>query len=270
MPDFPPARRVSSLPENLFNQLEQQAEAFSGGVRPLIDLSRGSPDRPPHDAVIHRLQSAALAAENHAYPPFLGKNSTKRAIAAFYQRQYGVEIDPQTEVAIFHGSHIGLMGIPQAIVNPGDTIIGTDPCYPVYRAAAQLAEADFHAIAVDERDDFLPDYGRVPPEVAARARLLLLNYPNNPTGALATRPFFERTLNFARENHLAVLHDFAYAALGDGGAPPLSLLQIPGAKAYAVETYTLSKTFNMAGWRLGFAVGNASIIAAFSRLHIHA
>ncbi len=270
MPDFPPARRVSALPENLFSQLEQQAENFGSGARPLIDLSRGSPDRPPHAAIIQRLQTAALDVENHLYPPFLGKSSTKRAIAAFYLRQYGVEIDAETEVALFHGSHIGVMGIPQAIVNPGETIIGTDPCYPIYRSAAQLAQADFYAIPVDERDGFLPDYGRVPAAVAARARLLLLNYPNNPTGALATRPFFERTLAFAQANRLAVLHDFAYAALGDGGEPPLSLLQIPGAKAYAVETYTLSKTFNMAGWRFGFAVGNASIIAAFSRFHIHA
>ncbi len=270
MPDFAPARRVTALPENLFNQLEQQALLAGGSARPLIDLSKGSPDLPPHDAIIQRLRAAALDADNHGYPPFLGKNSTKRAIADFYRHRYDVAVDADTEVALFHGSHIGVMGIPQAIVNPGETIIGTDPCYPVYRSAAQLAQADFHAIPVEERDGFLPDYARVPPDVAAKARLLLLNYPNNPTGALATLPFFERTLAFARDNHLAVLHDFAYAALGDGAAPPLSLLQVPGAKAYAVETYTLSKTFNMAGWRFGFAVGNASIIAAFNQFHIHA
>lgn len=270
MPDFLPAQRVIDLPENLFNQLEQQALTHDSTVRPLIDLSKGSPDRPPPEAIIQRLRSAALAPDNHGYPPFLGKSSTKRAITAFYQRQYGVEIDADTEVAVFHGSHIGVIGIPQAIVNPGETIISTDPCYPVYRSAARLAQANFHAIPVEERDGFLPDYTRVPAAVATQARLLLLNYPNNPTGALATRPFFERTLAFAQQHNLAVLHDFAYASLGDGGAPPLSLLQIPGAKDVAVETYTLSKTFNMAGWRFGFAVGNASIIAAFNRFHIHA
>jgi aminotransferase len=269
MPAFPPASRVASLPGNIFDQLEQLALTAHGAARSLIDLSKGSPDLPPPDAIIQRLRTASFDPNNHGYPPFLGKKSTKQAIAAFYQRVYGVTLDAETEVTLFHGSHIGIMGIPQAIVNPGETIISTDPCYPAYRCAAQLAQANFHAIAVDERDGFLPDYTRVPAEVAAQARLLLINYPNNPTGALATRPFFERTLAFAQQNRLAVLHDFAYAALGSG-PPPLSLLQIPDAKAYAVETYTLSKTFNMAGWRFGFAVGNASIIAAFNQFHIHA
>lgn len=269
MPIFTPARRVADLPDNPFKQLEQQAASYVNPAQPLIDLSKGSPDLAPHPRVIERLQSAAAEAINHRYPPFLGKSSTRQAIADFYLRQYGVAISPETEVSLFHGSHIGIMGIPQALVNPGDTIIGTDPGYPMYRSAAKLAQADYYAIEVTERQHFLPDYRRVPPEVARRAKLLMLNYPNNPTGALATESFFQQTLDFARTHQIAVLHDFAYAAMGAGGRRPLSWLQTPGAKEYGVEVYTLSKTFNMAGWRFGFAVGNASIIAAFNRLHIH-
>ncbi len=269
MPIFTPAKRVADLPENLFNQLEQQALSYGNPARPLIDLSKGSPDQAPHRQVIERLQSAAADDDNHGYPPFLGKPGTRRAIADFYRRRYGVGIDPDTEVSLFHGSHIGIMGIPQALVNPGETIIGTDPGYPAYRSAAALAGADYYAIPVEARHGFLPDYRRVPPDVAGRTRLLVLNYPNNPTGALATGPFFLETLAFARQHHIAVLHDFAYAAMGVGDQPPLSWLQTPGAKEYGVEVYTLSKTFNMAGWRFGFAVGNASIIGAFNQLHIH-
>ncbi|CPR16347.1 aminotransferase class I/II-fold pyridoxal phosphate-dependent enzyme [Brenneria goodwinii] len=270
MPRFVPARRVSQLTENLFSQLENQARSMATGseARPLIDLSKGSPDGLPPAEVTERLHAAIGEPVNHAYPPFLGKRSTRLAAANFYLREYGVELDPDTEVCLFQGSHIGITGIPQAIVNPGETIITTDPCYPMYRSAATLAQARLYTLAVDERRGFLPDYRQVPEDIARQAALLLLNYPNNPTGAVASRPFFEQTLAFARRHQLAVLHDFAYAELGrEPGERPLSLLQIPGAKEYAIETYTLSKTFNMAGWRLGFAVGNASIIQAFNKLH---
>ncbi|QTF06823.1 aminotransferase class I/II-fold pyridoxal phosphate-dependent enzyme [Brenneria izadpanahii] len=268
MPWFVPARRVGQLTENLFSRLENQARLMNDETRPLIDLSKGSPDGLPPPEVIERLHSAIGEPANHAYPPFLGKRSTRLAVANFYQREYGVELDPDTEVCLFQGSHIGIIGIPQAIVNPGETIITTDPCYPMYRSAATLAQARLYTIAVDERRGFLPDYRQVPADIARQAALLMLNYPNNPTGAVASRAFFEQTLAFARHHRLAILHDFAYAELGRRvGERPLSLLQTPGAKEYAVETYTLSKTFNMAGWRLGFAVGNASIIQAFNKLH---
>jgi aminotransferase len=162
------------------------------------------------------------------------------------------------------------MGIPQTILNPGDYLLTTDPAYPPYYTAAKLARAEIHTIPVEEKDGFLPDYRTVPEEISRKTKLLMLNYPNNPTGAVATRDFFDQTIAYAAEHHFPVMNDFAYGAFGFDGHKPLSLLQIPGGKDYGVETYTASKTYNMAGWRFGFAVGNASVIGALKLYHTHA
>lgn len=270
MPDFAPSPLIDALEENLFSALENAAAAIDTTALPLIDLSSGSPGQPTPPEVIARLQHAVADEGNHGYPSFWGKTQVREAIADFYQRRYGVELDPQREVAVFQGSHIGVSGLPRALLTPGQYLISTDPCYPIYRSAALQAQARFYGIPLDAEHDFLPDFTRVPPEVARNAGLLMLNYPHNPTGALATPELFNAALHFAREHHLPVVHDFAYAAIGSHAEDaPLSLLAVPGAKAWGVETYTLSKTFSMAGWRFGFAVGNASIIQAFKKLHTH-
>ena len=270
MPDFAASQLINHLEENLFSVLEKQAREFDTPELPLIDLSSGSPRQPTAPEIIDTLQTAAADPINHDYPSFWGKPQVRQAIADFYQRHYGVELDPETEVAVFQGSHIGVSGIPRAIVNPGQYIISTDPCYPIYRSAAIQAQAQFYGIALKEEDNFLPDFSRVPDEIAQKSGLLMLNYPHNPTGAMATAELFDAALDFARRYNTPVLHDFAYAAIGRHAEDaPVSLLARPGGKEWGIETYTLSKTFRMAGWRFGFAVGNASIIRAFKKLHTH-
>lgn len=270
MPDFAASPLVNALEENLFSVLEKLAREVDTSELSLIDLSSGSPRQPTPPAIIATLQATAASPANHEYPSFWGKPQVRQAIADFYLNHYGVELDPESEIAVFQGSHIGVNGIPRAVVSPGQTIISTDPCYPMYRSAAVQSQAQFYGIPLEEKDNFLPDFARVPEEVARQSGLLILNYPHNPTGAMATPALFDAALAFAREYHTPVLHDFAYAAIGSHAADiPASLLAQPGAKEWGVETYTMSKTFCMAGWRFGFAVGNASIIRAFKKLHTH-
>ncbi|MCU5771677.1 aminotransferase class I/II-fold pyridoxal phosphate-dependent enzyme [Erwiniaceae bacterium BAC15a-03b] len=270
MPDFSASPLINQLEENLFSVLEKMAVQFNTADKPLIDLSSGSPHQRTPPEIIASLKAAVDNADNHDYPSFWGKPAVREAIADFYQRNYAVELDPESEIAVFQGSHIGVSGIPRAVLSPGQYIISTDPCYPIYRSAAIQAQAQFFGIPLEQQRGFLPDFDRVPPDIARQAGLLLLNYPHNPTGAMATPELFNSALAFAKRYQLPILHDFAYAAIGSTPQQaPVSLLSMPGGKEWGVETYTLSKTFNMAGWRFGFAVGNASIIQAFKKLHTH-
>lgn len=241
MPDFTASPLVDAMEENLFSLLEKLAAEVNTEALPLIDLSSGSPDQPTPPEVIDSLQSAIHRRENHGYPSFWGKPQVREAIARFYRREYDVELDPHSEVAVFQGSHIGIGGIPRALLSPGQYLISTDPCYPIYRSAALQSQAAFYGLPLRAENHFLPDFNDLPREVADKAGLVVLNYPHNPTGAIGS-------------------------AASDA---PLSLFSQPDAKAWGVETYTFSKTFNMAGWRFGFAVGNASIIRAFKKLHTH-
>ncbi|CQR53695.1 aminotransferase class I/II-fold pyridoxal phosphate-dependent enzyme [Paenibacillus riograndensis] len=268
--DFIPSRIVTELPGNYFNAMKAKIALYRSRGIDVIDLASGNPDQPTPEHIVAALKEAVDKPENQGYPPFYGKSATLEAIAAFYQREYGVGLDPETEVAVFSGSGIGVVGIPQSLLNPGDLLLTVDPAYPAYHAAAALAGARVHTIPAYEAEGFLPDYGTVPEELARQVKLLMLNYPNNPTGAVATAEFFERTLAFAARYGFPVLNDFAYGAFGFDGHKPVSLLQQPGGKEYGIETYTASKTFNMAGWRFGFAVGNASIIAALKHYHTQA
>lgn len=268
--DFKPSNVVNELPGNYFNAMKEKIAQYRSTGIDVIDLASGNPDQPTPEPIIQALKEAIDQPENQGYPPFYGKKSTLEAISTFYKREYKVELDPETEIAVFNGSGIGIVGIPQSLLNPGDILLTADPAYPAYYAAASLARALVQTIPVYEKDGYLPDYETVPEEILRQVKLLLLNYPNNPTGAIATEDFWEQTIAFAAKQQIPVLNDFAYGAFGFDGHKPLSLLQTPGAKEYAVETYTLSKTYNMAGWRFGFAVGNASIIAALKHYHTQA
>jgi aminotransferase len=268
--DFEPANVVKELSGNYFNALKARIADYRSKGIDVIDLASGNPDQPTPQPIIDALKAAIDKPENQGYPPFYGKKSTLEAIAVFYKREYGVELDPEHEVAVFTGSGIGVVGIPQSLLNPGDLMLTADPAYPAYHAAAQLAGARVHTLPVYGEDGYLPDYGRVPEEILRQVKLLMLNYPNNPTGAVATGEFWERTLELAARYKFPVLNDFAYGAFGFDGHKPLSLLQHADGKAYGIETYTVSKTYNMAGWRFGFAAGNASIIAALKHYHTQA
>lgn len=268
MPVFRSSPLISQLEDNIFSVLEKMAAQTDASQRPVIDLSSGSPRQPTPPAVVAALQLAAARPDNHDYPSFWGKAELRQAIARYCQSGYGYDPDPETEIAIFQGAHIGVSGIPRAILSPGEYLISTDPCYPIYRSAAAQAQARFYGIPLQASRQFLPDFSQVPAGVRQNAGLLMLNYPHNPTGAMASEQLFDDALAFVREQNIPLLHDFAYASVGSHPRhAPLSLMSRPGGAEWGVEIYTMSKTFLMAGWRLGFAVGNASVISAFKKLH---
>ncbi|MCO7175081.1 aminotransferase class I/II-fold pyridoxal phosphate-dependent enzyme [Sporolactobacillus kofuensis] len=267
MAEFIPSRLVQALPDNYFTTMDHRINAVVKQGIDVLQLHTGSPDQPTPNTIIQALNKAAQLHENQGYPPAGGKRSLKAAICQFYLNEYGVTLDPETEVTVFDGATVAIAALPQALLNPGDVMLTTDPGYPMYFVCPSLADADVYGIPVRAEDGFLPNYTKIPKSALQKARLLMLNYPNNPTGAIATEKFFADTVAFSQEQHIPVVHDFAYGAFGFDGKRPLSFLQTPGAKEQGIELYTFSKTYNMAGFRIGFAVGNASIIQALSRFH---
>ncbi|MDQ0198375.1 pyridoxal phosphate-dependent aminotransferase [Neobacillus ginsengisoli] len=269
MMQFPPSKILDSLPKQFFASLVKKVGQFIEQGYDVINLGQGNPDQPTPSHIVAKLQEAAINPVNHKYSPFQGHRYLKQAVADFYYREYGVSINPDKEVAILFGGKAGLVEIPQCLLNPGDTILVPDPGYPDYWSGVALAKAEMVTMPLKEENNFLPDYSQLTAKELANAKLMFLNYPNNPTGATATREFFEGTVTLARENDICVVHDFAYGAIGFDGEKPLSFLQIDGAKAVGIEIYTLSKTYNMAGWRVGFAIGNESVISAIELLQDH-
>ncbi|WP_028399488.1 pyridoxal phosphate-dependent aminotransferase [Ectobacillus panaciterrae] len=269
MKHFKPSRALTELPVQFFAGLVQKVNRVIAEGHDVINLGQGNPDQPTPDHIVKALQLAAEEPLHHKYPPFRGQPSLKEAIAVFYEREYGVKLNPETEVAVLFGGKAGLVELPVCFTEPGDTVLVPDPGYPDYWSGAALAKAKMEMMPLLAENEFLPDYESIAPETAARAKLMFLNYPNNPTGAIATKEFFEETVSFANKHNILVCHDFAYGAIGFNGKKPLSFLQTEGAKDVGIEIYTLSKTYNMAGWRIAFAVGNASIIEAINLLQDH-
>jgi aminotransferase len=267
MTEFPSSRLLDKMPGNYFADLDRRIEQVSQSGIDLIHLEKGSPDQLTPDPVIYEMDRALRLPENQGYPPYGGKRNLKEAIATFYAGAYGVALDPETEITVFAGATVAIAALPQALLNPGDLMLTADPGYPMYFICPSLAGAGVYGIPVRAEDDFLPDYRKIPEAFLSRAKLLMLNYPNNPTGAVATKAFFADTVAFSKEHQIPVVHDFAYAAFGFDGQRPLSFLQTPGAKEQGIEIYTFSKTWNMAGWRLGFAAGNASLIRSLGKFH---
>jgi LL-diaminopimelate aminotransferase len=212
------------------------------------------------------MQQAITRPENHPYPLGGGSPDFRRSIAAFFEKRYGVELDPQRELLALIGSKEGIGHLPLALVNPGQTVIVPSPGYPVYQAAAIFAGGEPYVLKLTEAGSWLPDFDAIPTAVARKATLMFLNYPNNPTGATATLEFYERAVAFARQHSLLLAQDAAYNDLYLGTLPPPSILQVPNARDVAIEFHSASKTFNMTGWRIGFAAGNADAIAALSSI----
>ena len=263
------SNKLQRLPEQFFAKLAARVAQKVSDGHDVINLGQGNPDQPTFPHIIESLQQAATDPQNHKYPPFSGVAELRQAAVDFYKREYGVELDPNTEVAILGGTKIGLVELPLALLNEGDTMLLPDPGYPDYLSGVQLAGAKFEPMPLVAANAFLPNYDALSDDVKAAAKLMYINYPNNPTGATADLAFYEKTVAFARENNIAVAHDFAYGAIGFDGQKPVSFLQAEGAKEIGIELYTLSKSYNMAGWRVGFAVGNAKIIAAINLLQDH-
>jgi aminotransferase len=269
MKPFPPSELLNSLPKQFFAALVKKVGEYIAEGHDVINLGQGNPDQATPTHIVAKLQEAAANPLNHKYSPFQGHRYLKQAAADFYLREYGVTINPDKEVAILFGGKAGLVEIPQCLLNPGDTILVPDPGYPDYWSGVALAKAEMVTMPLREQNNFLPDYQELTPNILNKAKLMFLNYPNNPTGATSTTEFFEETVKLASENDICVVHDFAYGAIGFDSEKPLSFLQVEGAKEVGIELYTLSKTYNMAGWRVGFGVGNESVISAIELLQDH-
>ncbi len=266
---FPKSDILNHLPKQFFASLVSKVEQVTKKGHDVINLGQGNPDQPTPKHIVQRLQDAAAKPINHKYSPFRGYLYLKEAVATFYKREYGVTLNPESEVAILFGGKAGLVEISQCLVNPGDTVLVPDPGYPDYMSGVALAQAVMYNMPLLEENHFLPVYDSIPQEISDAAKLMFLNYPNNPTGACADVSFFEETVQYAEKNNICVVHDFAYGAIGYNGNKPVSFLQAEGAKNTGIEIYTLSKTYNMAGWRIGFAVGNASVVDAINLLQDH-
>lgn len=263
---FGKAERLKLLPPYLFQEIDRlKAELISAGVD-VINLGVGDPDLPTPRHIIQRLQEAAEDKANHQYPSYSGMNDFKVSVAGWYRRRFGVELDPEREVLTLIGSKEGLAHLPLAFIDPGDLALVPSPAYPVYHIATMFAGGHSHIMPLVRENHFLPDLDAIPADVARQARLMFINYPNNPTGATAERGFYERVLDFAREFDIIVCHDAAYTEMAFGGYKPMSFLEIPGARDVGIEFHSLSKTYNMTGWRIGFAVGNAEIIGGLGQI----
>ena len=269
MKQFEPSDAIKRLPEQFFAKLAGKVNRYVEAGYDIINLGQGNPDQPTPRHVIEALQAAAEKPAYHKYPPFRGQPFLKKAAADFYKREFGVDLDPETEVAVLFGGKAGLVEVSQCLLNQGDVALVPDPGYPDYWSGVAMAEADMHMMPLLEQNDFLPDYEAIPDELLSKAKLMFLNYPNNPTAAQATEAFFNETVSFANEQDLCVVHDFAYGAIGFDGKRPRSFLETNGAKEVGIEIYTLSKTYNMAGWRVGFAVGNPSVVESINILQDH-
>ena len=269
MKTFKTANRLQALPEQFFAKLGQKIKGASTEGREIINLAQGSPDQPVFSHIKEALKEAVANPANDKYPPFKGFDHVKKACAEFYQREYGVQLDPEKEVALIIGGKAGLVELPQCLLNPGEVALVPDPGYPDYWSGIALAGASMHMLPLEEENGFLPQYEDIPEGVLKKAKLLFINYPNNPTGAMADTAFFDKTIRFANEHGICVVHDFAYGAIGFDGKKPVSYLEVDGAKENGIEIYTMSKTYNMAGWRVGFAVGNPSVIAALELIQDH-
>lgn len=264
-----PAARMTGLPTQFFSTLVAKANKQIAMGKDIINLGQGNPDQPTPSHIVEALQQAATNPLYHKYPPFSGYSFLKEAIAKRYLEDYGVELDPATEVAILFGGKTGLVEISQCFLNPGDICLVPDPGYPDYWSGVALAGGKMEFMPLLAQHQYLPDFKAIAPDVADRAKLMFLNYPNNPTGATASTAFYDEAIAFARKHNIIVTSDFAYGTIGFDGKKPTSFLQSAGAKDVGIEVYTLSKSYNMAGWRVGFALGNAKIVEQINLIQDH-
>ena len=260
------ADRIKNLPPYLFAAIDKaKQEARARGVD-VIDLSVGDPDLPTPAHIVEALRQAAEDTSNHQYPSYEGKLTFRTAVADWYKRTFNVDLDPRNEVLTLIGSKEGIAHAPLAFINPGDVALIPDPAYPVYRTATIFAGGEPVVMPLLKENKFLPDLEAIPSEVARRAKIMFLNYPNNPIGATADRSFFQELVDFAREYNIIVMHDNPYSEIYYDGQRSLSLLEIDGAKDVAVEFHSLSKTYNMTGWRIGSVVGNSEVVAGIGKI----
>jgi LL-diaminopimelate aminotransferase len=260
------AKRIEQIPPYLFAEIDKKKEEMRQKGMDLIDLGIGDPDIPTPKPIIEQLKKSSENPKNHRYPSYEGMIEFRTAAAQWFERRFGVKSDPKTEVLALIGSKEGIAHIPLAFVNPGDYVLVPSPGYPVYRVSTLFAGGLPYFLPLRKENNFLPNLSKIPEEVAKKAKLLFINYPNNPTSAIAERPFFEEAVAFAHRYQIIVCHDAAYSEVAFDGYRPLSFFEIEGAKEIGIEFHSLSKTFNMTGWRIGFAVGCPEIISVLGRV----
>ena len=259
------AQRLCQLPPYLFVEIDRRKQLARAAGKDVIDFGIGDPDTPTPDFIVDRLIAAVREPANHRYPPGIGKPNFRRACAAFFKRRFQFALDPDRHVLALVGSKEGIGHLPLAVVNPGDVVLVPDPGYPVYTSSTLFAGGRPHVMPLRPDAGWLPDLDAIPAAVANRTRLIYLNYPNNPTGAVTDRCFLEKALRFADKHDILLAHDAAYCEVSFGEPPP-SIFEIDGAMERAVEFHSLSKTFNMTGWRVGFAVGHPEVITALAKV----
>jgi len=260
------ARRLDGVPPYLFAEIERRIEALRAGGVDVISLGIGDPDLPTPTAVVEALQDAVARPENHRYPSNRGLPAFREAVAGFYADRFEVAIDPATEVIPVLGGKEGVAHVALACLDPGDVCLSPDPGYPPYTSGPVFAGADVHYLPLREENGFAPDLAAIPPETAAAANLLFFNYPNNPTGAVVAEDFFGRAVAFAAEHDLVAIHDASYTEIAFDGYRPPSFLAAVGAKDVGAEIFSLSKGWNMTGWRIGWIAGNAEVVERYRQL----
>jgi len=259
------AKRINELPPYLFAEIDRRKrQALARGVD-LIDLGIGDPDIPTPAVVVEKLLESAGKPSNHRYPSSPGMAEFRRAVAVWYQSRFNVKLDADKEVVSLIGSKEGIGNMAVAFVDPGDIVLVASPCYPVYHIGTAFNGGKNYFLPLSKENHFLPDLDSIPADVAKQAKLLWINYPNNPTAAVAEKDFYQKVLDFATQHNVIVCHDAAYTEMGFDGYRPMSFLEVDGAKEVGIEFHSLSKTFNMTGWRIGMAVGNSDLVGGLAQ-----
>lgn len=256
---------MQKLPPYLFARIEKKIEEAREQGVDVISLGIGDPDRPTPPHIIERMEQAIKDPANHQYPSSVGMLRFREAVASWFLDRFGVELDPKSEIVSLLGSKEGIAHISFCFLDPGDVSLVPDPGYPVYNIGAILAGAEPYQMPLTAENRFLPALEDIPQEKAKRAKLMFLNYPNNPTGAVADAEFFKKVVEFARYYDILVCHDHAYSEIAFDGFKPISFLEVEGARSVGIEFHSLSKTFNMTGWRIGWACGNRDAVEVLTR-----
>ena len=264
------ASRIKELPPYLFADIDKKKKVKAAELaregKQLIDLGIGDPDVETPAHIVAAMQHAAAEARYHRYPSYEGMPVFRQAAARFCKDRFGLTLDADKEVVAIIGSKEGIAHFPVAFVNPGDVVLVPDPGYPVYATWTRFMGGEVHYMRLSRENGFLPDLEAIPEAVARRAKLMWINYPNNPTAALATREFYQRVVAFAAKHNIIVASDLAYSEVYFDGEPPPSFLEVDGAREVGIEFHSLSKTFNMTGWRIGFAAGNEQLVAGLGKV----
>jgi LL-diaminopimelate aminotransferase len=262
---FTKSQRLQALPPYLFIEIDRKKRELLAAGKDVINLGVGDPDLPTHKFIIDEMAKAIYDPKNHRYPFDEGVPAFRQAAAAFMQRRFGVTVDAGQNIITTIGSKDGIAHLPMAVINPGDVVLVPQPGYPVYASGAIFSGGRVFHLPLLEKNDFLPDLTAIPEDVRQQARLLWLNYPNNPTAATAPLSFYKKAVAMAKQYHWIIANDLAYGEVYFE-QPPCSILQVPGAMDVAIEFHSLSKSFNMTGWRIGWAVGNPAVVAALGQV----